>query len=176
MRILVAYVSGFGATEEVAKEIASILAHHHVVDLRPLNNVRSLDAYEAVVVGSSLRADKWLGGMFKFLSRFRTELAARPLAIFTIALTARTLDGSRRVVNESLPKLMARFPELHPVATEAFGGVLNFDKYNPVIRTIMRRVAQQEGLPTSGLSDFRDWEAIRHWAAQLGEELAAHKC
>ena len=172
MRILVTYASGFGATAEVAKEIADLLGRRHVVEMHPLAAVRSLDRYEAVVLGSSLRAGRWLGAAPRFVSRFHEALAARPVAIFSLGLTAHTREGSRRVLRESLPKLLGRYPEIQPVATEAFGGVLNYERYNPVIRTIMRKVALQEGLPTSGFTDFRDWEAIRKWAEELGERWA----
>ena len=172
MKILVAYVSGFGATAEVAKEIADILGRRHMVDLRTLSAVRSLESYDAVVLGSSLRAGRWLGAMNQFLHRFADELATKPVAIFTVALTARTLDGSRRVLAENLPRLLERYPRLKPMATEAFGGVVDYERYNVLLRGIMRKVALEEGLPTSGVQDFRDWEAIRRWAAEVGEKLA----
>ncbi len=173
MKILVAYVSGFGATAEVAKEIADILGRQHTVDLRTLSAVRSLEPYDAVVIGSSLRAGRWLGAMNRFLKRFAEDLASRPVAIFTVALTARTMEGSRRVLAENLPRLLERYPNLEPIATEAFGGVVDYDKYNVLVRGIMHKVAKEEGLPTSGVQDFRDWEAIRHWATELAEKLAA---
>lgn len=172
MKILVAYASGYGATGEVAREIADILGRRHLVDLQPLGRVRSVDRYEAVVIGSSLRAGRWLGAMSRFVSRFHEALAERPLAVFAVALTARTREGSRRVLSEALPKLLGQYPQIKPIATEAFGGVLNYDRYNPLIRSIMRKVAAQEGLPTSGFQDYRDWEAIRQWAEKLAEQLA----
>jgi menaquinone-dependent protoporphyrinogen oxidase len=171
LRILIGYASGFGATAEVAEEIGRVLEKKHQVAVHPLREVRSLEGYEAVVLGTSLRANRWLGGVSRFLSRFRADLANRPVALFCVCLTARTLEGGRRIVGESLPRLLARYPEVRPIAVEAFGGVLHFDKYNPLIRTIMRRAAAQEGLPTSGFVDYRDWETIRRWAAELGEKL-----
>lgn len=173
MKVLVTYASGFGATAEVAREIAQVLSQSHQVDLVPAGEVRSLEPYEAVVVGSSMRAGRWLGGLTRFLGRFHRELARRPLAFFAVCLTARTLEGSKRVLAENLPALLKRYPELHPIATVAFGGVIDFDRYNLAVRTIMRAAARQEGLPTSGFQDFRDWEAIRAWAAELGAKLSA---
>jgi menaquinone-dependent protoporphyrinogen IX oxidase len=95
------------------------------------------------------------------------------VAIFAVALTARTLDGSRRVLAESLPPLLARYPDLHPVSTQAFGGVLDYDRYNLAVRVLMRKAAEREGWPTSGFQDFRDWQAIRAWALQLSADLQA---
>ncbi len=172
MRVLVGYASGFGATAEVAKVIGQVLGEKHAVAVHPLGEVRSLEGYEAVVIGTSLRANRWLGGVSRFLSRFRHDLAKRPVALFCVCLTARTVEGGRRIVGESLPRLLARYPEIKPIAVEAFGGVLHFDKYNPLVRAVMRRAAAEEGLPTSGFVDYRDWETIRRWAAEVGGKLA----
>lgn len=172
MRVLVAYASGFGTTAEVAREIADRLAHQHLVDLRTMATVRSLEPYDAVVIGSSLRAGRWLGAMNRFLSRFAKDLATKPVFIFTVALTARTREGSRRVLSENLPRLLARYPMIKPLSTEAFGGVVDYERYNLLVRGIVRKVAAEEGLPTSGIQDFRDWEAIRQWAEEIGERLA----
>ncbi|NLO73695.1 MAG: hypothetical protein GX100_06235 [candidate division WS1 bacterium] len=173
MRVLIAYASGFGATAEVAKEIGKVLAESHTVEVQPMAKVQSLAPFDAVLLGSSIRAGRWLGGLPRFLQRFRRELETTPFAIFAVALTARTLEGSRRLLAESLPQLLQRFPELEPFASQAFGGVLDYDRYNLAVRMVMRRVAQSEGLPTSGLQDFRDWQAIRAWAQELSQQLQA---
>jgi menaquinone-dependent protoporphyrinogen oxidase len=172
MKILVAHASGFGATTEVAKEIAKILGEAHQVELLPVARVRSLEGYDAVVVGSSLRAGRWLGGLTRFVARFHRELPEKPLALFAVALTARTLEGSRRVLAESLPRLLGRYPQIRPVTTQAFGGVIDYERYNLAVRAIMRKAARDEGLPTSGFVDFRDWEAIRTWARDLSAQFS----
>jgi len=172
MRILVGYASGFGATAEVAKEIAKVLSESHQVELHALGGVRSLDLYDAVVIGSSLRASRWLGGMTRFLSLFREDLANKPVAIFAVALTARTLEGSRRVLAESLPPLLERYPSVKPLSAQAFGGVLDYDRYNLVVRALMRKAAEREGWPTSGFQDYRDWQAIRAWAHELSASFS----
>jgi menaquinone-dependent protoporphyrinogen oxidase len=167
MKILVSYASGYGATAEVAKTIAHRLQENHEVDLVPSNKVRDLEQYDAIVIGSSLRAGRWLGTMNKFLRRYREQLIEKPLAIFTVCLEARTMDGSRRVLQEHMPRLMKPFTALAPVACEAFGGVLDFDRYNFAVRTIMRNMMAKEGMPTSGFKDYRDWESIHEWADGL---------
>ena len=172
MKVLVAYVSGYGATAEVAKEIAQVLARDHQVEVKSAAAVKSLAPYEAVVLGSSMRTGRWLGGLPRFLGRFHRELTEKSLALFAVCLTARTLEGSRRVLSESLPRLLARHPQISPVATAAFGGVLDFERYNLALRMLMRRMAAEDGLPTSGLVDLRNWQAIREWAAALAAQLS----
>jgi menaquinone-dependent protoporphyrinogen oxidase len=155
----------------VAKEIAKVLAECHAVEVHPLGVVRRLDTYDAVVIGSSLRAGRWLGGMTRFLQRFHEDMADKPVALFAIALTARTLEGSRRVLAESLPPLLARYPELKPFSVQAFGGVLDYNRYSLAVRAIMRAAARREGWPTSGFQDYRDWQAIRGWARELATRI-----
>ena len=60
-RVLVAYASMHGSTGEVAEAIGRVLCGHGAaVDIRLIKNVNSLTPYEAVVVGSAVRRDKWL--------------------------------------------------------------------------------------------------------------------
>ena len=55
IKILVAYASTHGSTQEVAEVVAETLRGQGlVVDLQPARNVRSLEGYSAVVLGASL--------------------------------------------------------------------------------------------------------------------------
>ena len=77
-RALVAYASKAGSTAEVAAVIARKLADAGLaVDLRRAGNVRSVDGYRAVIVGSAIRAGQWLGDASGFVKTHREALAAR---------------------------------------------------------------------------------------------------
>jgi len=56
---------------------------------------------------------------------------------------------------------------------EAFGGKIDFDKLNPVMRKLMRHVLEKSGLPVDGSVDTRDWSLIEQWALSLRDELTA---
>lgn len=56
-KILVAYASRAGSTSEVAEVIGQELCSAGAqVDIRPINEVKNIESYQAVVVGSAIHA------------------------------------------------------------------------------------------------------------------------
>jgi menaquinone-dependent protoporphyrinogen oxidase len=83
--ILLAYASRFGSTQEVAETIATTLRENGLdVDLQPMQEVKSLDRYDAVVVGAAIYNAKWNVLAHQFVSRYQDALAQLPVAIFTL--------------------------------------------------------------------------------------------
>jgi len=173
MKILVAYSSGYGTTREVAEEIKSVLSEDKsfVVDLQSIDDVEAIDAFDGVVLGSSVRAEHTMANMVDFLTRHRHELRDKPFALFLVCLSANCETGREAVKNQYIPQLLQKYPVLKPIALEAFGGKIDFDRLNPVMKNLMRRVLEKSGLPTSGSVDTRDWDYIRQWAAALRQTL-----
>jgi menaquinone-dependent protoporphyrinogen oxidase len=78
--VLVVYASKHGATAGIASAVAQTL---NACGLRALcieaNSVRTLDGYDAVVLGSAVYMKRWRPEARHFLRRFGAELAKRPL-------------------------------------------------------------------------------------------------
>ena len=67
-RILVTYASRAGTTAEVAEAIARTLTQEGAqVDVLPMNSVKDLSPYQAVVAGSAIRGSKWLPEAIQFV-------------------------------------------------------------------------------------------------------------
>jgi menaquinone-dependent protoporphyrinogen oxidase len=155
-RILVAYATKHGSTQEVAEAIAETLRSHELdVNVRSAKEVRDVCGYAAVVVGGSLYTGKWHRDALSFLRRHARALADEPVAVF--AMGPQTLDesdvvGSRKQLDASLAKV----PAVIPSTIAIFGGVVDPAK----LRFPFNRMPA---------SDARDWDAIRRW----GRDLAA---
>jgi uncharacterized protein YjbI with pentapeptide repeats/menaquinone-dependent protoporphyrinogen IX oxidase len=161
-RILVAYASGTGSTGEVARAIAAVLQDEDVqVDVQSVQNVAGLAAYSAVVLGSSIRAGRWLPDAVNFLENQAYLLADRPVAYFTTCLTmVEDTSESRRIVMGYLEPVLALAPEIEPVGLGLFAGSLS--------------PGMQAVVPGDGpYGDFRDWVKIREWARQIKPHLLA---
>jgi len=84
-RILVAYTTRNGSTQEVAEAVATTLREHGLeVDIQPMRQVRTLADYQAVVLGAPLYMFRWHKDALRFLSRHREALTERPVAIFAL--------------------------------------------------------------------------------------------
>ena len=80
--ILVTYATLSGTTVEVAHAVGEEIAKSGVkVDVLPLVNVKSLDGYDAVVLGGPMIAG-WHRSALSFLKRHRKTWDRVPLAVF----------------------------------------------------------------------------------------------
>jgi menaquinone-dependent protoporphyrinogen IX oxidase len=173
MHILVTYSSGYGSTREISEDIARILQEETTfkVDTQSIDLVEKIDGYDGIVVGSSVRAQRPLANVRDFFNRYKFELAKKKVALFAVCLTANCAEGREKVYDDYLSQITKKYPDLKPIAIEAFGGKIDFNKLNPVMQSLMRRVLEKTGLPTEGSIDTRDWDFIRNWAVQLRGKL-----
>ena len=83
--VLVAYVTSYGSTQEVAEAVAATLRERElVVDIQPMRKVRTLAEYDVVVLGAPLYMFRWHKSARHFLSRHREALTERPVAVFAL--------------------------------------------------------------------------------------------
>ena len=154
--ILLAYASRFGSTQEVAETIASTLREAGLeVDLQPMQEVKSLDRYDAVVLGAAIYNAKWNADAHQFLLQHQDVLTKLPVAIFTLGPLSAS-EAAKRNSRRQLDSELAKYPWLKPVAVEIFAG--KYDPSKPGMGFFDRFVPA---------SDHRDWAAIRAWATAL---------
>ncbi len=162
-RLLVTYATRHDSTAEVARTIAETLADGGAtVDNLPVGEIGALDDYRAVVIGSPIHSGAWLPDALDFVERHKTALGQMPVALFVLGLLGDGTEGTRQ------SKLLAVEPArvlLGPVDIAVFGGRMDYAR----LSAIQRLQVQGKGLPEG---DFRDWEAIRAWAADLVDVLA----
>jgi menaquinone-dependent protoporphyrinogen oxidase len=163
--ILVAYATSYGSTQEVAEDITATLREQGLdVDIQPMRNVRTLAEYRAVVLGAPLYMFRWHKDARRFLSRHRTDLTERPVAVFALGPLSNTNEKGWQDCRAQFKKELAQFPWFTPVALELFGG-----KFDPTrLRFPYKYLPALKQLPAG---DIRDWAAIRAWASSLVAKL-----
>ena len=84
MRVLVTAASSHGATTNIASVIGGTLHVHGLeVDVVPLADVKTLDGYDAVILGSGVYTGHWLREALTFARRHRKQLAQKPVWLFS---------------------------------------------------------------------------------------------
>ena len=167
-KILVAYASKYGSTQEVADVVATTLREKGlVVDLQPVRKVRSLAGYKAVVLGAAIYYGLWHKEALNFLARNEADLSQRPVAVFALGPNS-TDENERQGSRAQLDKNLAKFPWLKPVVTELFGGRFPAKLHFPDSLVAALPASPMHGLPAN---DVRDWAAIRDWASNLARKL-----
>ncbi|MBN1992234.1 MAG: hypothetical protein JW953_05990, partial [Anaerolineae bacterium] len=157
------------------------------------NKVADIKAYDAVIVGGPMIMG-WHRGAMAFVKQHAETLSQIPVAYFftslnltstdekTIGSTAIYLDPSHgtspKVANKlsfkekyTLPAsylkpVLEKAPQVKPVSVAFLAGKLDYSKLAPFgwlfVKVIIRG---KEG-------DFRNWQAVRGWAAGLGPVLS----
>jgi menaquinone-dependent protoporphyrinogen oxidase len=164
-KILVTYASRAGSTAGIAEAIGKTLAESGAqVDVIPMNEVQDLSPYQAVVAGSAIRGSKWLPEAMEFIKTFRTELAQKPFAEFTVCITLAMKNGEqyRKGVSEWVAPVRA---QVKPLSEGLFAGVLDFSKLPFNWDTLMLCLTVALGIFPRG--DHRNWNAIREWADSI---------
>ncbi len=166
MKVLVAFASTHGSTQEVAGVVAETLRGQGLaVDLRPARDVRSLEGYNAVILGAPLYILHLHKDALRFLSRHQKALGSgMPLAVFAGGPFGKGDEAEWQEVRKELDGELAKFPWLAPVSVEVIGG-----RFDPArLHFPWNLVPALKQMPPN---DLRDWEAIRAWANSLVPKL-----
>ena len=171
-RILIAHATGFGSTSEVAEAIAETLCQKGVsAEAKPIQDVKSLDSYDAVIFGSPIRYDKWMPEVTNFVHANQKRLKEIPVAYFFTCLTlAKRNEKTEQKAMVYAQQLAMLSPEVKPITIGRFGGVLNFSKMPFYYRfpfkgfSLLTRI--KEG-------DYRDWNEIEMWAEEAYSKLVS---
>jgi menaquinone-dependent protoporphyrinogen oxidase len=159
MKVLVAFATKNGSTEEVAAAVAAAMREQGAqVVLRPAAAVREpVAGYDLVVLGAPLYSGRWHKDASRFLRRRRRDLPDTPVAVFAMGPRQNTAESWRRS-RAQLDRALSKRSWLNPVAVTVFGGT------DPLKRGA--RGGQDR-------RDLRDWDNIRVWAERT---LAAPTC
>ena len=164
-RILVAYASKSGTAAEVAQAVGRALPGKSVaVDVRPAQEVSSLDGYQAVVIGSGVRLGRWLPQAVEFVRKHEAQLRQVSTALFTVhMLWIDDSETSRR----NRQAYSAPVREIITPKTEAFfAGRIEMARLSFMERVMTKAVRAPE-------ADSRDRDAIRAWAEGLLSALGS---
>ncbi|MET9492957.1 flavodoxin domain-containing protein [Nocardia sp. NPDC006630] len=160
--VLVAFGSTRGGTAEIAEWIGESLRESNIaVEVKPANEVRSLEGYRAVVLGGALYSGRWHRDARRLARRSARQLADRPTWLFASGPLDNTADRPEggnvfgaKAVHKIADRVRAR-------SLTIFGGRLE-----PTAR----------GFPAASMAknrsgDFRDRDRIHAWAKGIAAEL-----
>ena len=159
MRILVTYGSKRGGTEGIARQVAEVLrAEGHEADVRPPRDIEDVAAYDAVIVGGALYANRWYRLARRFVHRHAQKLREKPVWFFSSGpLDTSAVEGGIGPTTQ----VRALMEEVGARGHMTFGGRLEKDAKGFIARAMARTHA----------GDWRDSEQIRRWALSVAEAL-----
>ena len=164
-KILVTYASRAGATAGVAEAIGKTLSENGVqVDVRPMQDVKDLSPYRAVVAGSAIQGGQWLPEAMQFMQANRASLSQKPFAAFLVCMTL-AMPGAEKYREHVRTWLEPVRAMARPVSEGLFAGALDIRKVPSLGDKLKFRLSVFFGVWSEG--DHRDWGAIHAWAEGL---------
>jgi menaquinone-dependent protoporphyrinogen oxidase len=164
-KILVTYASRHGSTVGVAEAIGKALAEGGAaVDVLPVQEVKDLESYGAVVAGSAIQGGEWLPEAMQFVQTHQAELSRKPFAAFLVCMTMTMKDAEkyRSGISGWLEPVRTL---VKPASEGLFAGALDINKIPSFGDRLKFKLSVLFGVWTEG--DHRDWKAIRQWAKSL---------
>jgi menaquinone-dependent protoporphyrinogen oxidase len=191
--VLVTYATNSESTKEVADAIAAELnGNGHVSKVKRIEEVASVQAYDAVIVGAPMILG-WHPAARGFVKKFQSDLAGKKVAYFACAMRLTqapaekladvplTLDSSLAVppakagklsfeerfttIGHYLQPMLQAAPAVKPVNVAFFKGKLEMFRLKWwQAGFVMLAVRATPG-------DYRDWDAIKSWSKSISVSI-----
>lgn len=164
MKVLVAYASKRGSTAEIAETVAAELRRSGLaVGCEPAEEVKSLDSYDAVVLGSAVYMKRWRGDAKHFLRKHRRALEGMPFWVFSSGPAGDPAEDNPEWTEPA--KAIGKVEEMGARGHVVFGGRLPQDPHGTIEKAMVKNTPPE-------FRDRRDWDEIRAWSKGIAEELA----
>lgn len=164
-KILIIYGSWMNSTKEIAEAIAeSMRAEGAVVDVQTGREVKTVQGYDGVLIGSAVRMGMLNGRMQRPVRKFAKQLKEMPVAGF---LGCSVLGSTEEADPVATAKAyLTKFTDklgLNLIAVQPFMGAILAEN----ARGIMKMSVSAMQADPNYKGDERDWDAIAAWAKDI---------
>lgn len=178
-KVLIAYGSRFGCTEEVSQKIAKILEEEgidsHLLNLRKVKARKwpAFEGFDGVLVGSGIKIMRWTKEPKNFLKKYKEEFEGKVLGIFVCCAAA--VNDPDYAKKEYLEKVATELGITQNIY-DAFGGVLDFSESSKMgfldrkmLNMAAKGMSEDMGITidSDARNDFRDWDQIQRFAREF---------
>ncbi len=139
--------------------------------MRPIDQIDSMNAFDAVVIGSAIHNMAWLPHAAAFMRSHTGELSVHPVWLFSVSSVGETSSffGPRvaRLMRRmgSEPKDIAGFRKtMGPRGHRSFAGAVERTHWNLAGHLFLKAFGGSYG-------DHRDWADIDTWADAIAQQL-----
>ncbi|MFB6188421.1 MAG: flavodoxin domain-containing protein [Halapricum sp.] len=163
---LIVYGTSEGQTEKVAERMAETLGDRGhestAVDAASGLGDRSVDDFDAVLLGSSIHMGKHQASITEFVEANRDALGARPTGFFQVSLSSATADEQGQAEAAGYVEDFVETTDFHPDRIGLFGGALRYSKYGFLKRLVLKRIARDATGDTDTSRDYEytDWDEV----------------
>jgi menaquinone-dependent protoporphyrinogen oxidase len=177
-RILMLYHGVYGQSRKISEFIkVELTAGGHTAVVRPLVDGAADGAdFDAIVIGASIRHGKHNPLVMDFVRARLALLESRPSVFFSVSLVARKPHKNTPETNPYVRAFLAKSP-WKPKLVGVFGGVLDYQRYGPFDRHVIRLIMKINGGPTDlrTSTEFTNWDEVRRFAGRISDFAAPRR-
>ncbi|MEE4194090.1 MAG: flavodoxin domain-containing protein [Anaerolineae bacterium] len=165
-KVLIIYGSWLGSTKQIADALAeSMRAEGAAVDVLTGKEVKGVDGYDGVIIGSAVRMGGLHNGMKRPVRKFASQLKDMPVAGFVGCGGVENEEGKslEAEVKAYLTKFTDTIPGLKLIDIKPIAGVILLEN----ARGLMKLMAKSLTQAANYRGDQRDWDAIAAWAKEM---------
>lgn len=182
MRVLIVYATSEGQTERIANQIAETLVRRgfpcdRYNVCRDRADEIAVDAYDAVVVGSSIHYGRHDPRIEWLVREYRRTLRRIPSAFFSVSLAMASENEEDRHAAMRIADAFLEEMLWQPSLRAYFSGRLAYSQYGWWKARLMHRIAAKSGAETSMDRDYEytDWSKVDRFARRFAELLRVQK-
>lgn len=174
MKVLVAYATAKGSTGEMAQFIGRIFEAYSIdTTVQNVEQVESVDEYDAVVMGSPAHAGMWLPQLSQFMQRFSKSLKTKQSFLWMACIRIVEDGGREHIINHYFYKPALEDLNINIDDIGIMAGKLKQEDVAPNERWMLSAYYDGDKLPGKFNQDFRDWQAIATWSGEIVRKLKA---
>jgi menaquinone-dependent protoporphyrinogen oxidase len=163
-RILIVYSTTDGHTREICNRLRGVIEQQaHQVTLVPVADATDadLETCDKIVVGASIRYGRHRPAVIEFIERNAQTLNRKVSAFFSVSVVARKPGKNQPHSNPYVRKLLRKIA-WRPGEVAVFAGKLDYPRYSPVDRLVIRLIMWLTGGPTDPKAavEFTDWREV----------------
>jgi menaquinone-dependent protoporphyrinogen oxidase len=170
--ILLLYSTVYGLSKKICERLQARLRElGQQAEVAPLVG-HGVDpaGFDAIVIGASIKHGKHHPSVLEFIRAHQALLESKPSALFSVNLVARKPAKNTPQTNPYLRRFLARCP-WRPRLTGVFAGELDYSRYGPIDRHMMRFVMWINKGPTdfSTKVQFTNWDEVERFAGRVAQ-------
>lgn len=162
-KVFVTVASKHGGSLEIAEVITAELLNRGInTTLAPMEKDIWLTDYDGVVIGSAVYMGRWLKEAKEFVQHHHDTLEKISVWLFSSG----PITSDKLALEEPPIDAQEIAQELSVKDHHIFAGKLDSTQLKLSEKLLARTVHAKDG-------DYRDWDDIREWAAEVADELEA---
>ncbi|MHA1967394.1 MAG: flavodoxin domain-containing protein [Candidatus Hodarchaeales archaeon] len=174
-RVLIAYGTRFGSTEEISSKFVEIMRNQGL-DTTVINVKKDkwppLDQFDAVLVGSGIKMGRWTKEAKNFFKKNVKALKEKSFfAVFVSSGEASYPEKYQEAKEKYVQKIITDLGfDLNKVMHEAFGGLFDLSNTSKIgwlekkFTNMAARDDESSNLTENEYNDLRDWDQIQAFA------------